>query len=296
MSSIVRRSILYAQNFLKSSCLVDSLLDRYGIGPGDMLYEIGPGKGIITECLARRCKQVVAIEKDPQLVAALRRRFANTPNITIHEGDFLQFRLPNVHYKVFANIPFNISAAIVTKLTTAACPPGDSYLVMQKEAAERFLGKRGESLYAVLLKPWFEPEIVHRFKRNDFVPAPRVDVVMLRLRKRGPPLIKRNDTQMFRDFAVYGFTAWQPSLRSTFKGIFTSRQFKHIARSLDFDLDATPTSIRFEQWLGLFDYFKRIGNGQSLQVIIGSEQRLKQQQAALQKIHRSRVQRKRGSE
>src|SRR6266481_5189361 len=221
MSSIVRRSILYAQNFLKSSCLVDSLLDRYGIGPGDMLYEIGPGKGIITECLARRCKQVVAIEKDPQLVAALRRRFANTPNITIHEGDFLQFRLPNVHYKVFANIPFNISAAIVTKLTTAACPPDDSYLVMQKEAAERFLGKRGESLYAVLLKPWFEPEIVHRFKRNDFVPAPRVDVVMLRLRKRGPPLIKRNDTQMFRDFVVYGFTAWQPSLRSTFKGIFT---------------------------------------------------------------------------
>ena len=53
MSSIVRRSILYAQNFLKSSCLVDSLLDRYGIGPGDILYEIGPGKGIITECLAR---------------------------------------------------------------------------------------------------------------------------------------------------------------------------------------------------------------------------------------------------
>jgi len=101
---------------------------------------------------------------------------------------------------------------------------------------------------------------------------------------------------MFRDFVVYGFTAWQPSLRSTFKGIFTSRQFKHIARSLDFDLDATPTSLRFEQWLGLFDYFKRIGNGQSLQVIIGSEQRLKQQQAALQKIHRSRVQRKRGSE
>ena len=53
MSSIVRHSILYAQNFLKSSCLVDSLLDRYGIGPDDILYEMGPGKGTITECLAR---------------------------------------------------------------------------------------------------------------------------------------------------------------------------------------------------------------------------------------------------
>src|SRR5712664_2835245 len=199
MSSSFHQRIFYAQNFLKDPCLVASLLARCGIDRDDVVYEIGPGKGIITECLARRCKQVVAIEKDPQLVAALHRRFANTPNLTIHEGDFLQFRLPNVHYKVFANIPFNISTAIVTKLTTAACPPDDSYLVMQKEAAERFLGKRGESLYAVLLKPWFEPEIVHRFKRSDFVPAPRVDVVMLRLRKRGPPLIKRNDTQMFRD-------------------------------------------------------------------------------------------------
>ena len=229
-------------------------------------------------------------------MAALRRRFANTPNITIHEGDFLQFRLPDVHYKVFANIPFNISTAIVTKLTTAACPPDDSYLVMQKEAAGRFVGKRGESLYAVLLKPWFEPDIVYHFKRSDFMPAPRIDVVMLRLRKRGPPLIKRNDTQVFRDFVVYGFTAWQPSLRSTFKGIFTARQFKYVASSLDFDLDATPASIRFEQWLGLFDYIKRIGDGQSLRVIAGSERRLKQQQAAIQKIHRSRVQRKRGAE
>src|SRR5258708_15787526 len=145
MSSIVQRSILYAQNFLKSSCLVDSLLDRYGIGPGDILYEIGPGKGIITECLARRCKQVVAIEKDPQLVAALRRRFANTPNLTIHEGDFLQFRLPNVHYKVFANIPFIISAAIVTKLTSAHYPHADSYLVILRETAMHIIVTRRHS-------------------------------------------------------------------------------------------------------------------------------------------------------
>src|SRR5260370_12490528 len=99
MSSIVRRSILYAQNFLKSSCLVDSLLDRYGIGPGDMLYEIGPGKGIITECLARRCKQVVAIENDPHLVAAFLRSCANTPNLTIHECDILPYRLPQLQHK-----------------------------------------------------------------------------------------------------------------------------------------------------------------------------------------------------
>ncbi len=289
MPSISQRSILYAQNFLKNPCLVDHLLDRCSICAGDVVYEIGPGKGIITDRLACRCRQVVAIENDPQLVEVLRRRFANAPNVILHEGDFLQFRLPEVAYKVFASIPFNITTAIVTKLTTAARPPDDTYLVVQREAAEKFLGKPGESLYAVLMRPWFEPEVVHCFKRSDFVPAPRVDVVMLRLRKRGPPLIKRADRQLFRDFVLYGFTTWQPCLSSIFKGIFTSQQFRQAGRKLGFDVDATPSSVRFEQWLKLFDYFKCVGNAQALQTISGSERRLKQQQASLQKVHQTRV-------
>src|SRR5713226_8103920 len=68
MPAIFQRSILYAQNFLTSSCLVDALLDRCSFEPSDILYEIGPGKGIITDRLASRCSQVVAIEKDAQLV------------------------------------------------------------------------------------------------------------------------------------------------------------------------------------------------------------------------------------
>ncbi len=187
MPALSQRSILYAQNFLTSACLVDALLDRCRFEPGDILYEIGPGKGIITERLASRCSHIVAIEKDPHLAEALRCRFDGVPNITIHAGDFLQFHLPDTHYKVFASIPFNITTAIVTRLTTAPCAPDDAYLVVQKEAAGKFLGRPRESLYAVLVKPWFELDVVHRFRRRDFVPTPRVDVVMLRLRKRGPP-------------------------------------------------------------------------------------------------------------
>lgn len=291
MPALPQRSILYAQNFLTSACLVDALLDRCSFAPGDILYEIGPGRGIITDRLASRCSQVVAIEKDPLLAEALRCRFDGIPNITIYEGDFLQFHLPSTHYKVFASIPFNITTAIVTKLTTASCPPDDAYLVVQKEAAGKFLGRPRESLYAVLVKPWFELDVVHRFRRSDFVPAPRVDVVMLRLRKRGPPLVHRSERQLFRDFVVYGFTARQPRLASTFEGIFTAQQFKHLGRKLGFDPGATPTLLRFEQWLELFDYFKRMSNARAKHVISGSEKRLRRQQAGLEKIHRTRVSR-----
>ena len=287
MSSSSRQRTFYAQNFLKDPCLVASLLARCGIDHDDVVYEIGPGKGIITEQLARRCKQVVAIEKDPCLSALLLQQFADRPNVTVHEGDFLHYRLPRKPYKVFANIPFNITTDIVTKLTSAEYPPEDAYLAMQKEAADRFLGKPHESLYSVLLKPWFEVELVHRFRRKDFVPEPQVDVVMLRLRKRGPPLVKRADRQSFRDFVVYSFTTWQPTPGYIFKGIFTRQQLKHMRRELGIDLDATPTSLTFEQWLNAFGYFKNIGNQQAMYAIMGSEKRLIQQQKRLQKVHRT---------
>lgn len=289
MSAIQRRSILYAQNFLKSQYLVDQLLDECDIGLNDIIYEIGPGKGIITEQLAQRCRQVIAIEKDPLLVDALRLKFAGTANIRLHEGNFLEYHLPSGRYKVFANIPFNITSAIVTRLTTAPVPPDDTYLMMQKEAAEKFLGEPQESLYGILLKPCFELELLHRFKRSDFIPAPRVDVVMLRLRKRGPPLVSRTEMSLFRDFVIYSFTTPQPSLRSTFKGIFTSRQFKRLRNNLDLDFDVTPTSLCFEQWLCLFNCFKCVANTQAIRMILGSEMRLRQQQAKLEKIHRTRV-------
>ncbi|HEU5440892.1 MAG TPA: 23S ribosomal RNA methyltransferase Erm [Ktedonobacterales bacterium] len=288
-TSSSRPSIRHSQNFLHDPALVTRLLDKCHLEPDDVVYEIGPGKGILTEQLARRCGRVVAIEKDPCLAEQLARRFAAQPNVTIHRGDFLDYHLPRAPYKVVANIPFNITADIVTKLTSAACPPDDAYLVMQREAADMLLGTPRTSLRATLLSPWFETEIVHRFRRTDFMPAPRVDVVMLRMRKRGPPLVSRRDEQCFRDFVVYVFTAWQPTIGTTLTSLFTPHQLRYVRTELGLDLDRTPTSIPFEQWLRLFEYFMTVRDNRAMQAIAGSEHRLLRQQQRLQKIHRTRA-------
>jgi 23S rRNA (adenine-N6)-dimethyltransferase len=288
MSLPLQPSIFYSQNYLKDERLVATLLKKSSLGSDDIVYEIGPGKGVLTQQLARICKQVIAIEKDARLAAWLKQKFACQPEVTIRMGDFLQDRLPNAPYKVFANIPFSITSAVVTRLTMTASPPEDAYLIMQREAAEMYLGKPHEILRAVLLKPWFEVEILHRFRRRDFTPAPRVDVVMLRLRKRRPPLVSLTHRQHFRDFVVYGFTAWEPSLRCTLKSIFTRQQLKHIQTELEINLDGTPTCLTFEQWLKLFDYFITSGSQSALRNISGCEKRLTQQQQRLLKIHRTR--------
>lgn len=290
MSSWPRERALLSQNFLKDSHLVADLLDRFDLGHDSAVYEIGPGEGLITRQLAQRFRAVVAIEKDTRLAKLLQRVFRDYPNVAIVAGDFLRHALPCNPYKVFANIPFNITSAIVTRLTDEEQHPVDeAYLTMQREAAHMYLGNPCESLRSVLLKPWFELEIAHRFRRADFVPAPRVDVVMLRLRKRGPPLIHAADRQLFRDFVVYMFTHWQPNHVTPLNDIFTRQQRRHMERDFGFDLDVKPTSIPLEEWLALFDQLQRVSDARIRRRLAGSEQRLLHQQRALQKIHRTRT-------
>ncbi len=287
MSSVERHSVLYAQNFLHSPRLVERLLDRSGIGHDDLIYEIGPGRGIITEQLARRCRRVVAVEKDPALAARLTERFAGMPNVTIRGGDFLRVPLPPAPYKVFANIPFNATADIVARLTEPPCQPDDAFLVVQREAAERFRAVPRATLCGVLLHPWFETTITHRFKRDDFVPAPSVDIVMLRLRKRGPPLLGRADTPLFRDLVTYLFTAWQPTVHMSLKHLLGHGTLRGIERRLALDLDVPPSSIPPDHWLSLFHCLRHTGEARAWQRVSGSERRLKRQQATLHKRHRT---------
>ena len=141
---------------------------------------------------------------------------------------------------------------------------------------------------SLLLKPWFEAAIVHRFERRDFMPVPRVDVVMLRLRKRGPPLVQHTERQYFRDFIVHCFVNWQSTQGSSLRTLFTRQQRKHIHHVLGIDLHGTQTLLSFEQWLSLFDYFKAVANEQARRLVVGSEKRLVKQQDGLKKIHRTR--------
>ncbi len=289
MPAVHRRSVTYSQNFLRSRQLVDRLLERSSIGADDVVVEIGPGRGLITERLAARCRHVLAIEKDHDLTNQVQDRIGRVPNVVIFEADFLHFPLPVTPYKVFANIPFNVTTAIVTKLTSGSSPPDDAYLVAQREAANKFLGRPRESLYAVLLKPWFEPALIHRFQPTHFTPNPGVQVVLLRLHKRESPLVATADTPMFRDLAVYVFSAWQPTVRDALRQILSKPALTHIERHLGFTLNRPPTSLPFAAWMDIAAAFQGIADDRARRTIEGAEARLRRRQGGLEKIHRTRL-------
>ena len=281
----------HSQNFLRSAPLVSQLLGKTSITGDDLVVEIGPGEGIITAELARRCAKVLAIEKDPILHARLGRKFAAFPNVELHRADILEFRLPIGAYKVFSNIPFSITADIIRKLTETQTTPSDTYLIVQRAAAERFAGvSHGkETQVSVLLKPFYTLSIMHQFRRTDFFPVPRVDIVMLRIEKRDPPRVRSSEAQLYRDFVVYAFNRWKPTLQQALADVLTPIRFSQVARTVHLSPSAKPTQVEFEQWLGLFEAFLITADERRKNVVRGSERKLRKQQDGLQKIHRTRV-------
>jgi 23S rRNA (adenine-N6)-dimethyltransferase len=282
-------SLWRTQNFLRRPALVDSLLDRSDIGSADLVYDVGAGAGILTDRLADRCQRVVAVEKDPRLCSLLQRRFRARPNVVVRCADFLDLALPARPYKVFASPPFDATAAIISKLLSARVPPEDAYLAIQREAAERFTGRPTETLVALLLKPWFAPSVEHDFRREDFVPAPGVDVVLLRLRKRGPPLVADAEAQRYRDFVAACFTAWQPNVGTALGRALGRGAASRVVSAAGIDPDRRPSATPFASWLRLFAAFAVAGGPSAHRAVAGAEARLRRQQASLRRRTRTRL-------
>lgn len=285
----MKKGVQYSQNFLVDKNLIADLVGKTSITQNDIVLDIGAGEGIITGVLSERCGRVIAIEIDPDLFDKLGRRFTQIPSVELNHDNFLTYSLPTTNYKVFSNIPFNISADVIKKLTTAHNPPKDTYLIMQKEAAKKFSGQPlgNETQASLAIKPWFEPSVVYQFRREDFRPIPQVDIVLWRLLLRDKPFI--DDANIYIDFISFAFSQWRPSLEEGLKAIFTRDQFTRLANDLGFPLQSTPTRLSFDQWLGLYRYFLIGVNNHKKQVIVGAASKLLSQQEGLQKIHRTRV-------
>jgi hypothetical protein len=189
---------------------------------------------------------------------------------------------------VFASIPFNATTAIISRLVRSARPPEDAYLMVQRDAAEHFVGRPRATLVAVLLMPWLEATIVHHFRRTDFLPAPRVDVVLLRLHKRGPPLVAREHTRLFRDFVVQVFTTRETTLTRGLARLTGMRGARRLTTGLGLDPRVTPSSLGPGQWLELFGAFATGAGLDAQRLVAGAERRLRTQQGRLRKVHRTR--------
>jgi 23S rRNA (adenine-N6)-dimethyltransferase len=202
--------------------------------------------------------------------------------------DFLTWKLPSYPYKVFSNIPFNVTADIVTKLLESENSPESTYLIMQDKAAERFIGEPvgDNSQASILLKPFFDMGIVTKINRNQFEPRPSVNTVLAKFIKKEYPLIKYENWQEYRDFVIYGYNQWKPTILEAFGEVFSYKQSKIIKRNFGVG-GMKPSELNIEQWVKMFETYKQYVPEFKKEKVRGAEKRLKRQQKSLEKRHRT---------
>lgn len=283
-----------SQNFLVNRKLVSDLVGISSINSEDLVIEIGPGKGIITKCLLEKANKVIAIELDLNLYDELKKAIPDD-KVEFILGDFLRYDLPtNDSYKIFANIPFQITSQIISKITEHNNKPIDSYLILQKEAAMKYMGipyQQSESLRSLLLKPHFDITVEHQFKRNDFKPVPSVDIVMIRMSSKHSEL-RNEEYAVYQDFLAYLYDSPKNvTMKKALADLFSYTQIKRLSKDNGFKLDDNYTVIDYSQWINIFRYFLIGVSDEKKQIISGRYNKLKTQQSRLKKQHRSRKRR-----
>ena len=177
------------QHFLHNKNILEKIRDIADPKQDDIILEIGPGKGSLTDQLIPLAGKVIAVEKDDRLYEELKEKYQYELKrglIDLIHGDILDFD-PNIlkfykdlEYKIVANIPYNITGAILRKFLSADYQPESMTLLVQKEVAERIIARNGkESILSISVKAYGKPRYRGAVKAGSFAPAPKVDSAII---------------------------------------------------------------------------------------------------------------------
>jgi 16S rRNA (adenine1518-N6/adenine1519-N6)-dimethyltransferase len=208
------------QNFLQDHFALEKIAQTAEIQADDCVLEIGPGLGSLTRYLAVSARQVTAVELDPDLLAPLKAILTPHPNVRIVQGDILELNISDLvdqtGYIVAANIPYNITSAIIRHLLESDPKPRRIVLTIQKEVAERICAAPGDlSLLALSVQVYGKPRIEAKIPAGAFHPVPNVDSAILRIDIYDEPLIANDMLPLFFKLIKAGFSQKRKMLRNS---------------------------------------------------------------------------------
>lgn len=187
-----RRTRELGQNFLVDPNILDVIERLAELDSNDVVLEIGGGLGVLSARLAARAGHVHVVEVDPGLEQPLGDELSDFRNVTLHMADALELDVAALQpppSKIVANLPYSVAATVVLR-TIDELPEVQSWVVMvQREVGERLAAAPGHGAYgvpSVLAQLACQVRVLRRIPRTVFRPAPRVDSVLVELRRRGP--------------------------------------------------------------------------------------------------------------
>lgn len=265
------------QHFLKSKPALAKIISAGEVSRDDIILEIGPGKGVLTQELLKDAGKVVAVEKDKNLFDFLQKKFTGeikSGKLVLINGDILKFTSSSspegggknlsplsfgegrgeVRYKIIANIPYNITGAILKKFLTDEIQPERIVLLVQHEVAQRIIARdprhggagAKESILSISVKAYGEPEMIGKVPARYFSPQPKVDSAIIVIKNISRRIFKENEVneERFWEIVKKGFAHKRKKLSGNLKNAVSGKILALFA-------DKRAEDLTLEDWIYL---------------------------------------------
>ncbi len=229
----IRPSKGLGQNFLVDKEAVKKIIEAADLEIEDIVLEVGPGLGVLTQELAKKVKKVIGIEKDWKMVEILKETLKDRKNVEIVLGDILKignWKLEIGNYKVVGNLPFYLTSPVIRKFLEVENPPELMVLGIQKEVAQRICAKVPDmNLLAVSVQFYAAPTIISFVSKKSFWPQPKVDAIIIKIvpkpPSKNPTIVGFFDTPLFFKIVKAGFSQPRKQLINNLsKGLKLSKE------------------------------------------------------------------------
>jgi len=261
------------QHFLVDRSVLRRMASAADLLPSDIVVEIGPGLGILTEELVRSNGKVIAIEVDSKLAFALAERFSHVPKLTIINADVLKLdpvELIMKHasecsypqdYKVVANLPYNIAAPVLRRFLEASLKPSRMVVMVQKEVGQSMVAAPGRmGLLSLSIQLYGKPTIVGYVPARSFYPKPKVNSAIVRIDVHQKTAVEVEDIASFFTVVKAGFSAPRKQLRNSLAQGMRMQAVsvvEHLKR-VEIAPERRPQTLSLEEWARVYHEFTPI--------------------------------------
>jgi len=245
------------QNFLVDAGLAQCIVGSLELCGGELVCEIGPGTGALTDWLAKladaKALQIIALEKDRNLSKFLARRFSANPQVKILEADAMEWDWRNLcgpqPAVLVGNLPYNISTVLIQKFGAPVSPLQKMVLTVQKEVAARICAEPNTKDYgslSVLIQRFWKTEFLRILPPGVFHPRPNVDSALIRLTRRPNHEIGRCDATVLERLLHAGFGQRRKQLCKLLQ--CSRERWADLAAKLAFRVDTRAQGLSVDQW------------------------------------------------
>jgi 16S rRNA (adenine1518-N6/adenine1519-N6)-dimethyltransferase len=248
----------FGQHFLTATDVISDIVHAVAANADDTLVEIGPGQGALTIPLANTGAQLHAIEFDRDLAAPLRRRFADAPNVTIHEFDALKFDYATLgsDLRIVSNLPYNISTPMLFRLIEYKSCIRDLHLMLQKEVVDRMAAVPGSKSYgrlSIMLGCHMEVQPLFDVPPGAFSPPPKVNSGVVALRPLPDDAFDVEDPGQFAALVAKAFSQRRKTIRNALKELVDTDQLL----SVGIEPTDRPERVPIKDWVALANLIQR---------------------------------------